>query len=251
MNKSLNLNKMISFKFFIARIASAAMNQSISRSEIIKYFDEIISGSFGIVIFCVGSAAVVTVLESIFHMDLVLNETSMVPGFSSLVIVRELGPVVTGLLIASLTGTGWAAETAIMTATEQIDAMRLLGIDPYQKIVLPRIIASSTALMILSVIATVSSLIFTMVISVYIIKSPVPVFIDSIRILLSSYDIVAVMIKGFIFGLIISLSACYHGLHEIRNPSDAGYASTRALVSSTVYIIFLDFILNWITSAMY
>lgn len=216
-----------------------------------KYFDDLAGESLWIVLFSVSAASAVTVLESMFHMNLVLSETSMVPGFSSLVIVRELGPVVTGLFIASLVGTGWSAETALMNVSEQIDALKLMGIDPYERIVLPRILGSVTGVPVLSVIATVAALLVTMAISVFVIGSSPGVFIDSLRVLVSSFDIVIVMLKGAAFGLAIAFFASFHGLNHVRSASDVGRASTRSLVSSTVSIIILDFILNWVNASLY
>ena len=83
-----------------------------------------------IVIFCVSFAAMVTILESSFHMKIVIQNDSMVPGFAAMLILRELGAVVTALLVTSRVGAGIAAEIGSMKVTEQIDALKMLNIDP-------------------------------------------------------------------------------------------------------------------------
>ena len=98
--------------------------------EIIRQLDFVISGSLVIVIFCVSFAAMVTILESSFHMKIVIQNDSMVPGFAAMLILRELGAVVTALLVASRVGAGIAAEIGSMKVTEQIDALKMLNIDP-------------------------------------------------------------------------------------------------------------------------
>src|SRR3954462_3135161 len=101
----------------------------------------IANGSLGIIVFCVCFAAMVTILEASFHMKLVIQNDSMVPGFAALLILRELGSVVTALLITSRVGAGLAAEVGSMKITEQIDALRMLGINPVRFIVVPRFVA--------------------------------------------------------------------------------------------------------------
>ena len=82
-----------------------------------------------IVIFCLTFAAVVTIIESSFHMKMVVHDDSLVPGFAALLIIRELGVVVCALLVTSRVGAGLAAEVSSMKVTEQIDALDMLGID--------------------------------------------------------------------------------------------------------------------------
>ena len=97
--------------------------------------------SLGLILFCVSFAAMVTILESSFHMKLVIQNDSMVPGFAAMLILRELGAVVTALLLTALVGAGIAAEVGSMKVTEQIEALKMLGIDPVQYLVVPRLIA--------------------------------------------------------------------------------------------------------------
>ncbi len=104
-------------------------------------------------------------MESSYHMKLVIHNDALVPGFAALLILRELGAVVSALLLTSRVGAGLAAEVGSMQITEQVDALRLLGIDPYRFLVAPRLIACVLGGFVLSVIANIVCLYCAMVVT--------------------------------------------------------------------------------------
>ena len=121
--------------------------------DIIRQLNFVIVESAPIVVFCVSFAAVVTIIESSFHMKIVVQNDALVPGFASLLILRELGVVVSALLVTSRVGAGLAAEVGSMQVTEQVDALRMLGINPVKFLVVPRFIACVIGGFVLSIIA--------------------------------------------------------------------------------------------------
>ena len=121
--------------------------------DVIKQFHFVANESLGIIVLSVSFAAVVTILEASFHMKLVIQNDSMVPGFAALLILRELGAVVSSLLLTSRVGAGYAAEVGSMQITEQVDALRLLGINPLRFLVVPRLIACTIGGLVLSILA--------------------------------------------------------------------------------------------------
>ncbi len=121
--------------------------------EVIKYLDQLAYRSLNIIAVCVSFAAAVTILEASFHMKLVLHDDSLVPGFASMLIVRELAVVVMSLLLAAKIGAGIAAEVGQMKISEQVDALKLLGINPFNYLVLPRFVACLVAGVLLALIA--------------------------------------------------------------------------------------------------
>ena len=123
--------------------------------DIVKQIDFVAWQSAPIILFCLCFAAIVTIIEASFHMKIVIQNDSLVPGFSTLLIIRELGAVVTALLITSRVGAGLTAEVGSMKVTEQIDALKMLGIDPVPFLVVPRFIACVISGFLLTIIANV------------------------------------------------------------------------------------------------
>jgi len=113
--------------------------------EIVQQLYELGNKSVNVIVFAVTFAGIVVAIEYIYHMRLVLNSAEMVPAFSAVMVVRELGPTLTALILATKVGAGIAAEIGLMKITEQIDALRLLRINPIEFLVLPRFVASIIA----------------------------------------------------------------------------------------------------------
>jgi phospholipid/cholesterol/gamma-HCH transport system permease protein len=204
-----------------------------------------------IIVFCVSFAAIVTILESSFHMRLVIQNDSMVPGFAALLILRELGAVVTALLLTSRVGAGIAAEVGTMKVTEQIDALRMLGIDPVRFLLIPRLMASVIGTMILVVIANMVCIGCAILVSdAYLGFSPT-MFVTSMRRFVGFQDLVFSIIKGACFGAIIPLVSCYFGFRCKAGADGVGQATTQSVVVSSIGIIMVDFILSYTFSHFY
>src|SRR3954462_2770481 len=131
----------LSFLTLFVQTIVGAFTPPYRLKDIFQQFYFVANQSALIIVFCVSFAAMVTIVEASFHMKLVIQNDSMVPGFAALLILRELGSVVTALLITSRVGAGLAAEVGSMKITEQIDALRMLGINPVRFIVVPRFVA--------------------------------------------------------------------------------------------------------------
>src|ERR1043165_6111755 len=129
------------FSIYMGRSLKATFTPPLRVKDTLAQVEFVAWQSLPVILFCVCFAAVVTIMESSFHMKLVVQNDSLVPGFASLLILRELGVVVSSLLLTSRVGAGLAAEVGSMQVTEQIDALRMLGIDPIRFLVVPRLIA--------------------------------------------------------------------------------------------------------------
>lgn len=201
--------------------------------------------SLFIIVLCVSFAAIVTILESSFHMKLVIQNDSMVPGFAALLILRELGAVVTALLLTSRVGAGFAAEVGSMQITEQIDALKMLGIDPIQFLVVPRLIASILGTAALVVIANMICLGCAVVVSeIYLGFSP-SMFLAAMKRFVSFQDMILAMIKGACFGAVIPLVSCFFGFQCKAGADGVGKSTTQSVVVASICIIVLDFILSY------
>ena len=185
------------------------------------------------------------VTEFSFHMKLVLRQDSLVPAFSTLLLIRELGPVLTGLLLASRVGAGMAAEIGTMRITEQIDALKLFGVRPVEYLVLPRWIASVFANVTLSIIALGVAIAGSSVMAATTLGYNVDEYFLTLFSFTHFSDFVGCGIKAFVFGTIIPVVASVHGLRCRMGSEGVGEAATKSVVHSSMWIITADFVLTY------
>jgi len=204
------------------------------------------NGSLLIIVFCVSFAAMVTILESSFHMKIVIQNDSMVPGFATMLIFRELGAVVTALLLTSRVGAGITAEVGLMQTTEQVDALKMLGIDPVQYLVLPRFFACIIGSLLLTIIADLVCVYCAMLVSDLYLGFTPSMFLGSMRRFVEAKDLVYSIIKGVSFGAVIPLISCYYGFKCKPGAEGVGKATTNSVVAASVAIIFIDFLLSYL-----
>lgn len=218
---------------------------------ILEQLDFIAVQSAPIIFISVSFAAVVTVLESSFHMKLVIQSDSMVPGFSALLILRELGAIVTGLLLTSRVGAGMASEVAGQKVSEQIEALKLLGVNPYEFIVAPRLIASIIGTVILVAIANVLSIYMSMFVSSQALSIHPELFWQMMNRFVEFKDFGFSLVKAACFGAVIPLTSCYFGFQSEAGAEGVGKTTTKSVVVTSILIIVFDFMLSYIFSYFY
>ena len=161
----------------------------------------------------------------------------------SITLVRELGPVLTALMVAGRNSSGMASELGSMKVTEQIDAMRALGTDPIQKLVTPRLIATCTMLPLLTIIADFVGIFGGWVISYLFLH------IDSRQYWSTSWralewnDVAQGLLKPFVFAFAIALIGCFYGLRASGGTQGVGRATTQAMVTASILIFILTLII--------
>jgi phospholipid/cholesterol/gamma-HCH transport system permease protein len=219
--------------------------------DILRQFYFVANESVIIVAFCVSFAAMVTIIEASFHMKLVIQNDSMVPGFAAMLILRELGSVVMALLITSRVGAGYAAEVGSMQITEQVDALRMLGINPIRFIVVPRFVACLLAGFTLSIVANLVCLYVAMLVSTMKLGYTMGGFITAMRTFVQFRDLIFASIKGAAFGAVIPLFSCFHGFRCKSGAEGVGLATTNSVVATSVAIIVIDFVLSFVFSHFY
>lgn len=219
--------------------------------DILKQIQFVAVESAPVVIFCLSFAAVVTIIESSFHMKLVIGNDSLVPGFAALLILRELGAVVTALLVTSRVGAGLAAEIGTMKITEQLDALKMLGINPIRFIAVPRLIACIISGMLLTIVANSVCLYFAMLVSQIKLGYTSGAFIVGMRTFVSFNDMIFSVIKGAAFGAAVPLFSCFFGFRCKSGAEGVGLATTNSVVATSIAIIVIDFVLSWIFSYLY
>lgn len=241
----------IRFHSLVIATFSSFFTEGVRIKEIIRHLDEMAYRSLNIIIVCVSFAATVTILEASFHMKLVLHDDSLVPGFASMLIVRELAVVVMSLLLAAKIGAGIAAEVGQMKISEQTDALKLLGINPFNYLILPRFIACIIGGVVLSIIANCVCILAALAITVNELDQSVSFFMVSFRRFVLMKDLGFSIIKGMAFCGVIPLVSCYYGFTCQPGAAGVGRATTKSVVSSSIAIIVIDFVLTYLFSHLY
>lgn len=161
----------------------------------------------------------------------------------ALSMVRELGPVLTALVVAGRVGAGIAAELGSMQVTEQIDAMRAMATNPVKKLVTTRLIALLIMLPILTIIGDVVGIIGGMLISLYSLGLDFSFYKSTTIQALSLQDILTGMIKPVVFAFIIAIVGCHLGLTTTGGTEGVGKSTTMSVVTSSILIFLFDFLL--------
>src|SRR5438552_1802084 len=163
----------------------------------------------------------------------------------SLTLVRELGPVLTSLMVAGRNSSGIASELGSMKVTEQIDAMRALGTDPVQKLVTPRLIATGVMLPLLTVIADFVGMFGGFLIAQFYLGLPARQYWNSVwQAIEWPKDVVQGLFKPLVFAIVISLIGCFYGLRTTGGTQGVGRSTTQAVVAATVLIFILDLLIT-------
>ena len=162
---------------------------------------------------------------------------SAIPTIVVLSVVRELGPVLAGLMVAGRVGAAMAAELGTMRVTEQIDALATLSTDPMRYLVFPRLIAGLIALPLLVVVANIIGVMGGFLVSVYKLGFSPHDYLNRTFDYLETMDVVSGLVKAAVFGFIIALMGCYHGYNSEGGAQGVGMATTRAVVSASILIL--------------
>jgi phospholipid/cholesterol/gamma-HCH transport system permease protein len=242
---------LIDFLLYLGRSLRATFTPPYRRKDIIAQLEFVSWQSLPVILFCVSFAAIVTIMESSFHMKLVVQNDALVPGFAALLILRELGAVITALLLTSRVGAGLAAEVGSMQVTEQIDALRMLGIDPVRFLVVPRLIACVAGGFLLTLIANLVCLYCAMLVSEIKLGYSAGAFLTGMRAFVEFRDLVFASIKGACFGAVIPLVSCFFGFRCRSGAEGVGLATTNSVVVASVAVIVLDFVLTYVFSHFY
>lgn len=170
--------------------------------------------------------------------------TLYVPRLVTVSILREMGPVFCGLMVAARVGAGIASEVGSMVVTQQIDAIRAMGTSPIRKIVIPRVLACVIAIPLLVGIANFVSFLGGLVIGVIELRLDPGFYILKSLTNLALSDYFSGFGKSFFFALFIALPSCYFGLNVQEGTKGVGIATTKAVVVSSILIFIGDFALT-------
>ena len=159
-------------------------------------------------------------------------------------IIRELGPVLSSMMVAARAGSAIAAELASMAIGEQIDALRAEGSDPVKKLVEPRLAACTLSMPLLTMICNFVAFFGGWIVACQIVQISSFFYWDSILEVLTPAFVWGGVIKSLTFGFVIGVVACYCGMSASFGAAGVGQATTRAVVISSISILALDFLLT-------
>jgi phospholipid/cholesterol/gamma-HCH transport system permease protein len=199
----------------------------------------------------VGFGSLPIVLAACFFTGaaLALNSASSLERFGAITvigqlvsvgIVRELGPVLAGLVVAGRNASGMASELGSMVVTEQIDAMRALGTDPMKKLVTPRVASTVVMLFFLTILGDLLGLFGGAVIVRLVLRLDTHQYWSSTWQTLEFSDVFTGLTKPVVFGFIVATIGCYYGLNTKGGTQGVGRATTEAVVASMILIIAVD-----------
>lgn len=169
-----------------------------------------------------------------------------VGGVLAISLTRELGPVLTAVILAGRVGSAFAAEIGTMRVTEQIDALYMLNTDPIDYLVIPRLIACCLMLPILTILSLITGMAGGALVASSLYGIPQTVFLDSAQDLLDVWDVTSAMIKAFVFGALISVIGASWGLTTTGGAKGVGQSTTTAVVTALLLIFVINFFLSWL-----
>jgi phospholipid/cholesterol/gamma-HCH transport system permease protein len=250
---------------FVQRVGAVALDQFRGWGHAALFFLELLHSvpasfkRFGLVvaqIYAIGNRSLIIIMASGLAVGFVLalqmyyalvayGAAESLGLIVNLALVRELGPVVTGLLFAGRAGTSLTAEIGLMKAGEQLAAMELMAIDPKARVLAPRLIGGIISMPILAVLFSAVGILGAYVVAVLLIGVDAGNFwsimqtkVDVVR------DVGNGLVKAFVFGVICTVVALYQGHETEATPEGVAYATTRTVVISSLWVLGMDFILT-------
>ena len=220
-------------------------------NEILQSVAQISFGSLPIIAVSTAFSGMIVTNEIAWHLDAALHSTSMVPGVTGQFILRELGVAIPAMLLVSKVGAATTAEVSTMKITDQIDALKLLGIDPFTYLVMPRFIAAILVGPCLTLIAVCITLFFAMEIASFRFNLSTSEYINSLRHFVGMKDLYCAFVKGTVYSAMIPLISCAYGFRCKGGAEGVGTSTTRSVVAATVGIILFDFILTYLFSHIF
>src|SRR5437764_102340 len=208
-------------------------------ADLIQQGDLVGFGSLPIVlasVFFTGAALALNSATSLSR----FGATTVIGQLVSIGIVRELGPVLAGLVVAGRNASGMASELGSMIVTEQIDAMRALGTDPMKKLVTPRVVSTIVMLFFLTILGDLMGMLGGAFVVNFVLRLDTHQYWSSTWQTLEFSDVFTGLAKPLVFGFIISTIGCYYGLTTKGGTQGVGRATTEAVVASMILIIAVD-----------
>jgi len=228
-------------------VARAAVSRPFYWADVVEQFDEIGVGSLTVVVLTGLFTGAVLALQSGITLDQfgARSELGRLVGAS---MIKELGPVLTALMVTGRVGSGIAAELGSMAVTEQINALRALGTDPIRKLAVPRVLAGTLMVPALTSIADGVGMVGAWVVATGQFSVDSHVYWNSVFQGVYMQDVWMGLVKPFFLGFVIVTIGCHVGLRTTGGTQGVGRATTSAVVAASVAVLAVDF---FVTKALF
>jgi phospholipid/cholesterol/gamma-HCH transport system permease protein len=220
-----------------------AFRRPFERSAFAIQLDVIGVQSMSIVIITAGFIGMVLALQTAYALQ-DFGGKIFIGKVVSLSLVRELAPVLMALMVGGRVGAGMTAEIGTMKVTEQIDALRALATNPVRKLVVPKVLATTIMLPLLTTIAILVGTMGGMLIAVTSLNLSGNFYLRSVVTTIQYNDLASGIGKTFFFGFFIALIACYNGMRTTGGADGVGRATTATVVSAAISVLIMDFFLT-------
>jgi phospholipid/cholesterol/gamma-HCH transport system permease protein len=217
----------------------------IHRRNVIEQMAAVGPGSLLISLLTAGTVGMVFTIQ-VSREFINLGAGTAVGGVLALSLARELGPVLTAVIVTGRVGSAFAAELGTMQVTEQVDALYMLRTDPIDYLVIPRVIACCTMLPVLTIISFLTGMTGGVLIATTMYGISENVFLDSARNFLDLWDLFCAIVKSIVFGGLIAIIGSSWGLTTSGGAKGVGQSTTTAVVTALLAIFIANFVLSWI-----
>ncbi len=211
--------------------------------NLLKQIEEVGIKSIPVVLITGGFTGMVLALQSYTGFKR-FNAEAFVGTVVALSMTRELGPVLSGLMVSGRVGSAMAAELGTMQVTEQIDALYTLATNPIKYLIVPRFLAAVIIMPILAIFADVVGILGGYVVSVKLLGSNPTIYMKRTFDYLDLEDIYIGLLKALVFGMIIAIIGCYQGFHTEGGAEGVGKATTKAVVVSSLLILIANYFIT-------
>ena len=228
---------------FLGHTLHSTVSRPFYLKNVLKQMEQIGVNSVPVVLTTAISTGMVLALQSYTGFKR-FGAESLIGAVVSLSMTRELGPVLTGLMVAGRAGAAMAAELGTMKVTEQIDALTTLATDPMKYLVVPRFVASTVMMFFLTVLGMMIGIAGGYFVGVKVLGTNPVTYINQSIDNTEVTDIWYGLIKALVFGAVVGLIGCYKGFHTEGGAEGVGKATTGAVVVSCMLILILDYFLS-------
>lgn len=235
---------------FIGRTISRAVRPPYEIRELLRQLDDI--GTKSVPLVGAAGLAIGIVLAMQSRTTLArFGAEALLPTMISISVVRELGPVITGLMVAGRIGAGLAAELGSMRVTEQIDAMEVSATDPFSYLIVPRVLACIIAMPVLTIYCDVLAMAGGFLAAMLTTETSFRLYFDASMSVLSFVDVIPSTAKTAVFGFFIGMIGCFHGYSVRGGTAGVGKAATIAVVLSSLMVIVSNVVMVHITQILF
>jgi len=243
----------------LVRLVRGCFTRPFYRRDVIQQMDTVGVASLFIVVLTGLFTGMVLALQSAVEMKQ-FGATMYIGRLVGASTIRELGPVLTALMVTGRAGSGMAATLGAMKVTEQVDALRTMGVDPIRKLVVPRFLAAVIMLPILTVIADLIAILGGLVIALLKLDLTADLYMRSVYTTLADsgfvlryipVDLIQGLVKPIVFGALMALTSCFYGLRTTGGTEGVGRATTQAVVTTSVLVLATDYFLTQIVIVLF